>query len=77
MKIYGTPDADSTAITELMRLIEGKDVAHILHYPRVALQAKPCKWPGSLLVQAVLVDKSVVSVRQLRAGGPAKQVRNP
>lgn len=72
MRIYGTPDPDTTAFDRLMREVEGLEVAYIIHHPRVDMAARACQWPGSLKVQAVLKDQTVVTVRQLKPGGPAK-----
>jgi len=72
MKVYGTPDPDPTAIDLLLKEVEGLEVAYIIHHQRVDIGARACRWPGSLRVQAVLKDQTVVSVRQLKPGGPAK-----
>ena len=64
MKVYGTPDADTTAIDYLLSIVSVEQVESILHHPRIPIDARPCKLPQSLLVQAVMKDKTVINVRQ-------------
>lgn len=64
MKVYGTPDADTTAIDYLLSIVSVEQVESILHHPRISIDARPCKLPQSLLVQAVMMDRTVISVRQ-------------
>ncbi len=77
MIVYGTPDPDAAAIDFLMAEIQGREVRYIIHHPRVPAEARPCKYPNSLLVQAVMWDNTVVSVRQFVPGGPAKLEKSP
>ena len=72
MKEYGVPDPDTTAYCLLLQAIQGKSVECIMHYPRVAINARQCKMPGSLKIQALLLDKTVVTVTQAGLGKPAK-----
>ena len=72
MITYGTPDPDTTAFDRLMREVEGLEIAYIIHHQRVDMGARACRWPGSLRVQAVLKDRTVVTVRQMKPGGPAR-----
>ena len=72
MITYGTPDADTAAFDCLMQAVEGREVAYIIHHQRVDMAARACRWPGSLRVQAVMKDQTVVTVRQMKPGGPAK-----
>lgn len=71
-KEYGIPDADTTAYDLLLKIVEGKQVELIMHYPRTAINARQCKMPGSLKVQALLSDKSVVTVIQPGVSKSAK-----
>ena len=72
MKEYGTPDPDTTAYNLLMATVQDMPVECIMHYPRVAINARQCKMPGSLKIQALLLDKTVVTVTQAGLGKPAK-----
>lgn len=72
MITYGTPDPDTAAFDRLMREVEGLEVAYIIHHQRVDMAARACRWPGSLRVQAVMKDRTVVTVRQMKPGGPAR-----
>lgn len=73
-KVYGESDEDSTAEDLLRELVADKSVAYLLLHKRMPLNARPCKLPGSLTVQAVLTNKTVVTVRQTKVGGPARHV---
>ncbi len=72
MKEYGVPDPDTTAYCLLMQAVQGKSVEYVMHHPRVPLNARQCQMPGSLKVQALLLDKTVITAVQPRAGKPAK-----
>lgn len=74
-KEYGTPDEDLAAYNMLLVAVLGLEVRHILHHPRKPLDAKMCQKPGSLLVQAVLADGRVISIRQLRKGEQPRIVK--
>ena len=74
MKIYGKPDNDTTAIDHLMSIVDITNVQAIMHHPRVAIDARACQLPQSLLVQAVMMDNTVVNVRQNQPGGRAFKV---
>lgn len=72
MKEYGTPDPDDTAYRAVIKHVEGLEVAHILHHQRVPINARMCRLPQSLKVQAVLVDGSVITYVQMAPGRAAK-----
>lgn len=74
MKVYGTPDADTTAIDYLMSIVDIDEVQAIMHHQRVPIDARACKLPQSLLVQAVMIDNTVVNVRQNQPGSRATKV---
>lgn len=74
-KEYGQPDADTAAYRLLLQTIEGLQAIRILHHPRKPLNAKPCQLPGSLLVQAVMLDGTVVSVRQAKVGATPRVIK--
>lgn len=71
-KVYGESDADLTAENLLREHIKGMDVEYLILHPRKPTNARMCKLPGSLTVQAVLTNRTVVSVRQYSPGGPAR-----
>lgn len=75
-KVYGVQDPDTTAYDLLMQIIKDKKVARVLLHQRMPINARPCKLPGSLTVQAVLESGEVITVRQPRLTGPAKRIRN-
>lgn len=68
MKIYGTPDADDTATLALMAFVASNaphlTPTYLLHHQRVPIDARPCKRPGSLLVQMVMDNGRVISALQ-------------
>ena len=68
-KVYGESDADLAAENLLREHIKGKDVLYLILNQRIPSNARPCKLPGSLTVQAVMADRTVVSVRQYGPGG--------
>lgn len=72
VKEYGTPDADPTAYQLLLSHVQGMAVVSILHYPRVAIDARPCQLPLSLRVQAVLANGVVITSWQPSPGRPAR-----
>ena len=74
MKAYGQPNADTTALDLLLTLVDPEKVAYILHHQRIPIDARPCKLPQSLLVQAVMLDNTVISVRQNTPGDRAIKV---
>ena len=74
MTEYGTPAEDLSAYHLLVSLVPMERVKHILHHPRMPIDARPCRLPGSLLVQAVLVDGTVVSVRQPSIGAKPRRI---
>lgn len=74
MKIYGKPDGDTTAIDYLMSIVDTDLVQAIMHHQRVPIDARACQLPQSLLVQAVMMDNTVVNVRQNQPGGRAFKV---
>lgn len=78
MKEYGTIDQDPTAYLHLYEYLVVNSIAptYILHHPRRPLASKQCMWPGSLVVQAVLPDLTVITSTQLRPGGTARITRN-
>lgn len=76
-KIYGESDEDTTAERLLLEVVEqrrkeGKQTMHVLLHQRKPIYASTCQGPGSLTVQAVMADRTVVTVRQDRKGGPAR-----
>lgn len=74
MKIYGKPDEDTTAIDYLLSIVDIDLVQGIMHHQRVPIDARACQLPQSLLVQAVMMDNTVVNVRQNQPGGRAFKV---
>ena len=74
-KEYGKPDTDTAAYDLLMQIVINEQVVRILHHPRIPIDARLCQMPGSLLVQAVLEDGRVVSVRQSKQGGTPRIVK--
>ena len=74
MKIYGKPDEDTTAIDYLLSIVDIDLVQTIMHHQRVPIDARACQLPQSLLVQAVMMDNTVVNVRQNQPGGRAFKV---
>ena len=72
MKEYGTPDADDTAYKTLLKHVESMEVDYILHNPRVPVDARMCRLPQSLTVQAVLASGKVISCFQPSPGKPAR-----
>lgn len=72
MKEYGTPDEDKTAYNKLLEHLQGLEVNYILHYPRVPIDARACRMPQSLKVQAVLASGEVLTVVQPAPGRKAK-----
>lgn len=74
-KEYGKPDADPSAYNLLLQTITAEKVVRILHHPRIPIDARLCQLPGSLLVQAVLEDGRVISVRQAKAGATPKVLK--
>ena len=71
MRVYGTADPDSTAYDFLLKLVEHEDVESILLHQRIPIDARACKLPQSLTIQAVLKDKTVITVRQNQPGSRA------
>lgn len=67
-KIYGSPDADTSTYDLLMEAVQGKEVLRILHHQRKPIDARPCQLPDSLMVQAVLIDGTVITARQAKKG---------
>lgn len=74
MKVYGQPDEDTAALDLLLKLVDPEKVVYILHHQRIPIDARPCKLPQSLLVQAVMLDSTVISVRQNIPGGKASNI---
>jgi hypothetical protein len=74
MKHYGTPDPDTTAYDVLMALVDSQDVTSVLHSQRMPIDSRTCQRPGSLLIQAVLNNNTVITVRQDSPGGRATQI---
>lgn len=72
MKIYGQPDPDDTAYKLLMEYVGDKDILYILHHQRIPVDARPCKLPLSLRVQAVLLNGEVITAMQPEPGKPAR-----
>ena len=75
MKYYGDPDEDKTALNLLLSTINEVDVQYILQHQRKPVDAKPCQLPGSVTVQAVMLNSSVVTVRQDSIGGIARHIQ--
>lgn len=72
MKEFGTPDADLTAYKVLIAYVADQSVNYILHHQRMPVDARPCKLPLSLRVQAVLANGQVVTAFQ---AAPGKKVQ--
>lgn len=68
---YGKPDEDGTVLTCLLSAVEGQEVLYILHHQRIPVDARPCRLPLSLTVQAVLDNGKVVTARQDKPGAKA------
>lgn len=74
MQTYGKPDEDTAAINYLLSIVDTDNVRAIMYHQRVPIDARACLLPQSLLVQAVMLDNTVINVRQAYPGGPAFQV---
>lgn len=72
MKVYGLPDPDSTALDTLLAYVDGMDVMYVLCHQRMPVDARPCKLPLSLKVQAILKNNVVVTAFQPAPGQPAR-----
>jgi hypothetical protein len=76
MKAYGTPDADPTVYDALVLYLEasqdGPGPDYFIHHPRVPIDARPCRLPLSLRVQAVMPGGAVVTAFQARPGARVK-----
>jgi hypothetical protein len=74
LKEYGPKDEDLTAYHKLLDYLTAKDIVptYIMHHARRPLGAKQCQWPGSVRVQAVLPDNSVVTAVQYQPGAEAR-----
>lgn len=72
LKEYGTPDEDQTAYQLLLDFTKGKEVVYILHNSRVPAGARMCQLPGSIKVQAVMADKSIITSFQPSPGRKAR-----
>ena len=75
MKVYGKSDEDKTAETLLFSLIKDLKVQYVVLNQRVPINARPCQWPGSLKLHAVLEDGTVLTVKQNRIGGKARRIQ--
>ena len=71
-KVYGESDKDLTAENLLRETIKDCSVRYLILHQRMPLSARPCKLPGSLMVQAVLSDGQIVTVMQNKVDGPAR-----
>lgn len=67
-KTYGEPDADSSVLEALLDSLGDAEVRYILHHQRMPINARPCKLPCSLIVQAVLTNEVVVTAFQAEPG---------
>lgn len=65
MITYGTPDLVPPLSIRLMREVEGLEIAYIIHHQRVDMGSKGVPLAGGPAVQAVLKDRTVVTVRQM------------
>lgn len=74
MKLYGVADEDTTAYDFLISLIDTDKTLYILLHARMPVDARPCKLPMSVTVQAVMEDSTVITVRQNAPGLKAIQV---
>lgn len=72
MKVFGVPDADTTAYQRLLEHVQGRKIKYVLHYTRVPINARPCLLPQSLRVQAIMEDGSVVTAVQAAPGHKAR-----
>jgi len=74
MKIHGTPDLDSTAYEAILDYLvkNNLEADRILFYQRMPVDARPCKLPLSLKVQAILKNNVVVTAFQPAPGQPAR-----
>lgn len=72
MTEYGTKSDDDTAYKLLLNTLAPDDILYIMHHPRVDMTARACKLPGSLKVQAVLKNKTVVTAFQPAPNKPAR-----
>ena len=72
MKVYGVPDADLTAYNLLVEYVGSRPVLYILHHQRMPVDARPCKLPLSLSVQAVMEDGAVITAQQPSPGTRAR-----
>ena len=70
MKEYGTPDADTATVDALRKWLTDNNMQaeYIMHYPRVQVDARPCRLPLSLTTQMVLTNRRVVTAFQAKPG---------
>ena len=68
MTEYGPKDEDEAAYRCLLDAVKDKEVNYILHYARMPPNARACKLPGSLRVQAVLTNGCVITAFQAAVG---------
>ena len=68
MKIYGQPDQDQTAYNTLLAYLKGEEPKAILHHQRQPPNARPCKGPMSLRVQAIMQDGRIITAHQANIG---------
>ena len=73
-KVYGESDKDLTAENLLRETVKDSEVRYLILHQRMPLNARPCKLPGSLTVQAMLSNGCVVTVRQNKPAGEARVI---
>ena len=62
VKHYGKPSEDTEPLEKLLSLIDLGNTNYITHFPKVEINARPCKMPGSIKVSAIMKDSKVLSV---------------
>lgn len=68
MKEFGACDADRSAYELLLQSVDPAQVKYIVHHQRVPVDARMCRLPLSLSVQAVLTNNQVVTAFQPSKG---------
>lgn len=73
MKIYGTPDDDTSVQEALLAHVESRgltdEVDYLMLYKRIPIDSRMCKLPRSLKAQVMLKNKLVIEAIQYEPGG--------
>lgn len=68
MKTYGIAPDDAVFLADLATAVGAREVDYTVHFPRVAVDALPCKLPLSLVTVVVLANKVCVRAFQAAPG---------